>query len=108
MEGLGKMMEGIRKVGKGMRKVGYVGWKSVELLFLLPGAAVSKTVFDRAWRKYYVRPLEKNLFNLCVEWLLFVSGKVGLTYAELNVIIFCIVWPLITIASLVLNIALLV
>jgi hypothetical protein len=35
-------------------------------------------------------------FNLCVDFLLWISRITGLTYVEINVWIFCIIWPLIT------------
>lgn len=85
----------------------YIVYKSLELFFLLPVAMCMNTVFDKAWKRYYMQPLEKNIFNLCVQWLLFVGDKVNLSYTQINVLIFCISWPLITITSIVLNIILL-
>jgi|APSaa5957512535_1039671.scaffolds.fasta_scaffold429836_1 hypothetical protein len=35
-------------------------------------------------------------FDLCVELLLLLAQLSGLTYKEINVWIFCIVWPLLT------------
>lgn len=79
------------------------------LLFpLLLAAMVSPRVFDYAWKRYYVRDgLDKNLFNLCVQWLLYNGGRVGMTYTEINVVIFCLIWPTITLLSLTLNVVLL-
>ncbi len=85
----------------------YVLVKSIELFFLLPAAACSSKVFDWAWHSYYVQPMDKSVFNLCVQWLLYVGGKVNLSYTRINVLIFCIIWPIITILSITLNIILL-
>lgn len=64
----------------------------------------SNRAFNYYWNKYYVRPLEKNMFNLCVQWLLYVGNKVGLY--QVNILIFCIIWPLITFVSIIFNIVL--
>lgn len=88
-------------------KAGYVLAKSIELFFLLPLAACSGKVFDWAWRRYYMQDLDKNIFNLCVQWLLHVGSRVGLSYTQINVLIFCVIWPVITILSIILNIVLL-
>ena len=85
----------------------YLVIQSLCLFFLLPGCFLSNRMFNIAWRKYHVQPLPKNIFNLCVQWLLFVGGRIGLSYGEVNILIFCIIWPLITIFSIVLNIVLL-
>lgn len=52
--------------------------------------------------------LPKSNFNLCVQWLLYVGNKTNLSYEALNVLIFCVIWPIITITSIVLNILALV
>ena len=87
-------------------KIIYLLIKGLELFFLLPFCMLSKRAFEKMWYKYYVRPLPKTIFNLCVQWLLYVGDKIGMTYERINVVIFCIVWPLITIASIALNIVL--
>ena len=48
-----------------------------------------------------------QLFSLCVNFLLLVAKRVGMTYNEINIWIFCIIWPIITILSIALNIVLL-
>ena len=91
-----------------MIKIIYLIIKGIELFFLLPLCMCSKSIFDKIWYKYYTRPLPKNIFNLCVQWLLYRSNKLNISYEEINVLIFCIIWPLITIFSIILNIILLI
>lgn len=55
-----------------------------------------------------MKPLPKDLFNLCVQWLLYVGNKTGLNYNQINILIFCIIWPIITILSIVINILFLI
>ena len=38
-----------------------------------------------------------NLFNSCVLFLVQVASLLGVTYEELNVYLFCIAWPTITV-----------
>ena len=40
------------------------------------------------------------LFNLAVRWLYAWAEVFGITYEEINVWIFCIIWPLTTLAML--------
>jgi hypothetical protein len=88
-------------------KIAYLLYKGVELLFLLPACMLSKRVFNKVWNRFYVEPLPKSMFNICVQWLLYCGKKTDMTYEKINVLIFCIIWPLITVASLLLNILLL-
>ena len=44
-----------------------------------------------------------NVFNLCVNWLYYKKDKYDMNYESINVIIFCVIWPLITLTSIVLN-----
>lgn len=92
---------------KNLSKGWYLFERSVELFFLLPLAACSRKVFDWAWRRYYMQRLDKTIFNLCVQWLLYVGDKVNLSYTQINVLIFCLIWPMITISSIILNFILL-
>ena len=48
-----------------------------------------------------------QLFSLCVNFLLLVAKRVGMTYNEINIWIFCIIWPVLTLISIALNIVLL-
>ena len=54
-----------------------------------------------------------TVFNLCANWLHGLAGKLdpvwpgGMDYVKINVILFCIVLPLVLAASLALNLALL-
>lgn len=90
-----------------MIKMMYLIVKGIELFFLLPLCMYSKTIFDRMWNKYYIQPLPKSLFNLCVQWLLYTGNKLNMSYEKINILIFCIIWPIITIFSIILNIILL-
>ena len=38
------------------------------------------------------------VFDACVTLLQFLARMTGTTYKEINVIIFCVVWPLVTMA----------
>lgn len=105
---INKMMGAIiQRVLKAIYRIVYIIYKSAELFILLPLAMLSQSVFNNAWNRYYTQPLEKSIFNLCVQWLLFVGEKVNMSYTQINVLIFCIVWPIITISSILLNIILL-
>jgi len=37
------------------------------------------------------------VFNLCVDMLVYLSDVFKVSYEEINVIIFCIAWPILTI-----------
>ncbi len=40
-----------------------------------------------------------RIFDVCVELLVWLAEKCGTTYNAINVWIFCIIWPLITVAE---------
>ncbi len=40
----------------------------------------SRYWFDKVWDRYYTVPLPKNIFNLCVQWLLYLYELVGTLY----------------------------
>lgn len=42
-----------------------------------------------------------RVFDLCVRLLLFLAPRLGMTYKEINVWIFVIVWPIITLVLIV-------
>ena len=42
-----------------------------------------------------------QLFDRCVELLRWTAEKCGITYEAINVWIFCIIWPLLTVALIV-------
>lgn len=44
-----------------------------------------------------------NVFNMCVDIMLFLGDITGLSYNEINVLVFCIIWPLYTIYLLILS-----
>ena len=81
-------------------------FRGTQLFFIHPLCACSQKAFQRYWNKYYMRPLAPNTFNLCVQWLLYNGQRLNLSYERINVLVFCVVWPAITMASIVLNIVL--
>lgn len=89
-----------------MKNIFIIIWEGLKLFFILPLAMVSKRFFDTCWDKYYVRPLPRNVFCLCVQWLLYNGNRLGISYEDINVKIFCIIWPVITIVSIIVNIIL--
>ena len=91
-----------------LRKIFYLLANGVYLFFILILAFLSNRAFNYYWNKYYTQPLPKNMFILCVQWLLYVGNKVELDYYTINVLIFCIIWPTITIVSIVLNVILII
>ncbi len=91
-----------------MKTLAILFWEGLKLFFILPFALTSKKVFEACWTKYYVQPMPKTVFNLCVQWLLFNGRRLRLSYEDINVKIFCIVWPVVTILSLLLNAVLLI
>jgi len=38
-----------------------------------------------------------EIFNICVDILVYIANITGLTYEEVNVIIFCFLWPVLTV-----------
>lgn len=41
--------------------------------------------------------MSENVFNLCVTMLFEMAEWTGMTYKQINVLIFCIIWPIVTI-----------
>ena len=37
------------------------------------------------------------IFNICVKFLYDVAAILGITYEEINVWLFCVIWPILTI-----------
>ncbi len=91
-----------------MKKFAILLWEGLKLFFILPFAMTSKRIFESCGTTYYIEPMPKNVFNLCVQWLLSQGRRLGFSYEDINVLIFCIVWPAITILSLLLNAILLI
>lgn len=50
------------------------------------------------------KTLTHKLFFACVDFLTWLGEKLGLTYEAVNIWIFCIIWPIITLASVALNV----
>lgn len=48
-----------------------------------------------------------TIFMLCVYFLQWLAKKLGMTYNEVNVWLFCVICPLVTLVSVLLNIYLL-
>ena len=47
------------------------------------------------------------IFDLCVKLLVWLAGKLNTTYETVNVWIFCIIWPLVTVGLVAIIILLL-
>lgn len=91
-----------------MKTIIYLLFNGFKLFFILLGAMLSKRIFLYYWNKYPKVVEQPNLFNLCVNWLYFVGNKTGLNYEQVNILIFCIIWPVITIVSILLNVLLII
>ena len=48
-----------------------------------------------------------TIFMFCVYFLQWLAKRLGMTYNEVNVWIFCVIWPIITLVSIGLNVYLL-
>lgn len=46
--------------------------------------------------------LADRVFQWCVDLLVWMAGVTGTTYKEINVIIFCVIWPLLTLGLIAL------
>jgi hypothetical protein len=44
-----------------------------------------------------------KVFNICVDIMLFLGDLTGLSYNQINVLVFCILWPLHTIYLFILS-----
>ncbi len=40
--------------------------------------------------------MTEKIFNSCVDLLIWGARLLGMTYKEINVLIFCIIWPILT------------
>lgn len=47
-----------------------------------------------------------RIFDICVHFLENLASLTGLTYKQINVWIFCIIWPILTLILIVANIVL--
>jgi hypothetical protein len=55
---------------------------------------INRKIFDKVLDYHLSKPLKKNIFNLCAQWLLYHGDKLGVSYKEINILIFCIIWPI--------------
>ena len=62
--------------------------------------------FNDAVDTYPALPNNKidQLFTLCVNFLLILGKKLGLSYNEVNIWIFCVIWPILTLVLFVLSV----
>ena len=44
--------------------------------------------------------MTNNLFDLCVDLLVFLATLFGLSYEAVNIWIFCVAWPVVSLAAL--------
>lgn len=73
------------------------------LFFILLGSMCSRRILKYYWNKYKVFNTPMNVFNLCINWLYYKKDKYDMNYESINVILFCVIWPLITLTSFVFN-----
>lgn len=73
------------------------------LFFILLGSMCSRRILKYYWNKYKVFNTPMNIFNLCVNWLYYKKDKYDMNYESINVILFCVIWPLIMLISFVFN-----
>lgn len=73
------------------------------LFFILLGSMCSRRILKYYWNKYKVFNTPMNVFNLCVNWLYYKKDKYDMNYESINVILFCVIWPLIMLPSFVFN-----
>lgn len=73
------------------------------LFFILLGSMCSRRILKYYWNKYKVFNTPMNVFNLCVNWLYYKKDKYDMNYESINVILFCVIWPLIMLTSFVFN-----
>jgi hypothetical protein len=74
--------------------------KTIKLIVYLSGYTVGKWIPLSIKSLFTHREDFYDLFHLCVVDLETLGEKTGYTYQEINIIIFCIIWPTITIALL--------
>lgn len=43
-------------------------------------------------------PYIDGLFDLCVKFLLWLANLLGVSYNTINIWIFCVIWPILTVA----------
>ena len=67
-----------------MKTIAILFWEGLKLFFILPFALTSKKVFEACWAKYYIQPMPKSVFNLCVQWLLFHGRRLRLSYEHMG------------------------
>lgn len=96
-----------------MKKILTIILSGILLIPVLVLCFVSKKMRIKYWyalnhdlKTYPYLPDNKTdqMFSLCVNFLLLVGKRVGMSYNEINIWIFCIIWPVITLLSVALNI----
>lgn len=96
-----------------MKKIITIILSGILLIPVLVLCFVSKKMRIKYWyafnhdlKTYPHLPDNKTdqMFSLCVNFLLLVGKRVGMSYNEINIWIFCIIWPAITLLSVALNI----
>ena len=99
-----------------MKRLLIILFSGILLIPVLVLCLVSRKQRIKYWYAFNVRtktypslPDNKidQLFSLCVNFLLLVGKRVGMSYNEINIWIFCIIWPVLTLISIALNIVLL-
>lgn len=95
-----------------MKKVAVIIVAGIILIPILLIALINKKQRIKFWYRFNrtnsTIPNTKidQLFTLCVNFLLILAAHLNMTYNEINIWIFCIIWPIITTTSIILNILL--
>jgi hypothetical protein len=60
--------------------------------------------FNAVTHTYNYLPNDKinQLFGLCVNYLIIIANRLNITYNEVNIWIFCVIWPILTLILLIL------
>jgi hypothetical protein len=95
------------------KKIIIILMSGIILIPILISILILKNFRSRVWhffngktKLYSVIPDNKvdQLFTACVNYLVIVANYIGMTYNEINIWIFCIIWPLVTLVLFVLAI----
>lgn len=46
--------------------------------------------------------MTQDVFSACVALLMWLAGLCGMTYEAVNVLVFCVLWPALTVALIIL------
>ena len=96
-----------------MKKIVIILLSGIILIPILILVLMFKNIRIKVWKYlnaktkvYTTIPNNKidQLFTLCVNYLILIANYINMTYNEINIWIFCIIWSLITLVLFVLAI----